>query len=229
MIHDGRDYRELLDLARSGKIAATRPKAGSPEHHTLITEYGGKKYVVKKAMRQYHHFDSRLKYRLFGSPFFSTMKKVEKAIENGCDRIQRIYLLEETAERDRKKNAICVNAWIVLDYLPGDMLLGHKDAGELIKKIPGAIEEIHGYKLVQLDCNLGNFIVSEGRIKIIDIFFTSNPFFGPACRAVRKLKKAYNLDIPVNGVANRIVFAFAGAVYSGIDAWRSLFRKERRR
>jgi serine/threonine protein kinase len=224
MIHDGHDYRELLDLVRSGKIETTKPEAGTKENLAVIVKYKGKKYLVKKASKPFIKFDARLKYRVFGSPFLSVMKKVECAIADGCDLLQRICLIEEMVEREGK--GVRVAIWIVLEYLEGEMLLGHKEIQKYTQKIPEAIREIHRYKLTHRDCNLGNFIISDGKVKIIDIHFYSDLFFRQMFWTICKVKKMYDLDIPIDGVMNNILFSASKMIQSIGESFQLFFRKE---
>lgn len=154
------------------------------------------------------------------------MRKVECAFADGCTRVQRIFLVDETLERDEETKTLRILMWIVLEFIPGETLLDHPDMEKYIAKIPDALREIHRYKLTQRDCNLDNFIVAGEEIKIIDIHFFSDFFFRQMYLTVCKLKQFYDLDVPVDGVLNRLLFWTSDAVYRALKFFGLSSRKE---
>jgi hypothetical protein len=214
MIQDGTDYRELLELVRSGKIETTKPTRGTPSNLARIVEFTGRgKFLVKRGAKSFKKLDARLKYRLFGSPFLSVMRKVERAAAAGCDRVQRIFLIDETVTRDPATKKLRIEMWIVLEFIPGEALLDHPEAEKYVPLIPEALREAHRYKLTQRDCNPDNFIVSDGRVKIIDIHFFSDFFFRQMYLTACKVKQWYGLDVPVDGVANKALFRLCATAH----------------
>ncbi len=203
ILDDGYDYAALLDAYRRGVIVGTTPPSGSRKSTSARLEQDGRLFFVKADVRAYRGWCNRLGLRLFGTPYLSTMRRVTRAVDAGFDRIQRMYLVEETIARDPATGVLTVTAWLVLEYIPGEYLA---DRMELIPQVPAVLRELHAHGLAQSDPHTHNFVVSEGRLKVIDLLFFNQPLIFVWPRDVIKVEDRWGIPFPLDGFFDRLVY-----------------------
>lgn len=202
ILDDGYDYAGLLGAFRAGEIVGTPLSGGTPERRATRIEHDGRLFVLKTDTRHYRHWDARLKLRLYGPPFLPVMRKVVKAVDGGFDRIQRMYLIEQTVTRDPRSGDVAVTVWLLLEFLPGEPLTKRR---ECLQQAPELFRELFRHRLAQSDPSFNNFIVADGALKVIDLHFFSNPFLFVWPRGVLKVEEYWGMEFPLDSRFDRAV------------------------
>lgn len=228
ILDDGYDYPGVLDAYRKGEIVGTPLSGGMAKRQATRLDHDGRQFLLKTDTREYRHWDSRLKLRLYGLPFLPTMRKVVKAIDAGFDRIQQMYMIEQTVVRNPQTGAVAVTAWLLIEYLPGELLQESSEFSTYLPQIPALLNELHTYKLVQSDPNGRNFVLAGGVLKVIDLHFFSNPFITVWPRGVMKVVDGWGIAFPLDSFFDRMVYRVARGKVRLLKFIHGLSKKKKR-
>lgn len=173
----------------------------NPKRMVFRVEMGERRFILKRARMGTVGF-KRLLPGIMGLTYFTRiMRKVNRAVLNGCDATQDYLLVAE-----KGLSAFRQEAWLLLGYVEGESLGGlplepHR------RELARTVEELIGFDLTMDDLTLHNFLVDGGgRVRGIDI--SCRPFTRlHAVKMVMKLNAQYGLNLPVRGLANNLVRA----------------------
>ena len=153
-------------------------------------------------------------WKLIRGPFYSRlMKRVDRAVRNGCDVVQTIHLVAE-----RRTLHYCHEAYVLMEYAEGETLMSVTGGFEIQykmneaerepydRRVLEAMTKLHRHDLASCDVNPKNFTLNGSRTTIIDLSCRGNSFIDQVKDAVR-LKKTYNIDFPLKGWTRNSLYA----------------------
>ncbi len=114
-----------------------------------------------------------------------------------------MYLVEETIVRDPATGVLTVTAWLLLEFIPGEYLTTRT---EFVPQIPAVLRELHAHGLAQSDPHSQNFVVSDGKLKVLDLLFFKQPFIFVWPRDVIKVEDWMGIPFPLDGFFERLVY-----------------------
>jgi hypothetical protein len=196
---DGRDYWDVLQRFLKGEIKAERHPHTIADHRVYFLEDGGRRYVLKHDWEVDRRFEVRLWRRIRG-PFYSQlMRRVNLAVDAGCDVIQEIYLV---AEREGRR--AYPETYALIQYIPGESLAMQDSIVKYHPEIVKTVQTLHRHRLAFLDVHSRNIIVAGDGLKIIDVSTRGTFLLGRAKDAVR-LGRRYGIDFPSRGAVEKFM------------------------
>lgn len=216
-LDDGRDYPDLARRFARGGIPSKRID-NNPEHHRRevhLVELDGRKYVIKKDLRPGKEWSQRLWQMLIGPRDSSVMKRVNRAVDAGCDVIPRTFLV---AEKVRWR--LVVESVQIIEFIEGRPPDFTLDPPEIKRDIAAAMTKLYSYRLAHTDIRRANFLVIGNGVKIIDLTFRGTYFMG-RMKGIVRLKARFKVDIPLEGWCDRTLFA----VVEGKEGWNRFWRR----
>lgn len=194
-------------VRRDGQDIVLVPMAyGNPKRMVFRMEWAGRRYVLKRARMGTIGLD-RLAPGVIGLSYFTRiMRKVDRAVRNGCGATQDYFLVAE-----RRTAAFRNEVWALLEYVEGESL-GDQPEGAYRPELRRTVEELLRHGLTMDDLTLHNFLVGDGAVRAIDV--SCRPFTRlQAVKMTMKMNARYGLDLAVGGLWNRAIRALLMARY----------------
>lgn len=197
MLGDGTDYWSV--------VQQFLPTLDTSEHRTdhrqvAIADVGGRRYVFKRDATPVTYWECKLSRLWYGPVYSKVMRETHRALAEGCDIIQRVYLVAERMEKGLAKES-----FILLEFIPGHSL-HEEDVFSLQDQLRDTMTKLHRYRVASMDPNPGNFITNNGSLSVIDLSFRDGFPMGRAKDYVY-LKDVYEVDLPDAGLLNRFLIA----------------------
>lgn len=222
-LEDGRDYWGLVRDFLSGRNVGERlATSGVHKRSVHLVEYGGRKYVVKVDNWPGNVWMWHWAQAVAGSYDERNMRKINRAVDEGCSVIPRMCLVALTLRWRFIRQAI-----LVIEYVEGERVPEPSDSGaEIQDQIRDAILELHRHKLTQTDISPDNFLRTDAGIRIIDLTFR-NFFFIDRLKTNFRLEQRFQVVMPKKGIIDRIGFAVLGFKFNWNKFWRRFRLKPR--
>ncbi|MCC8180037.1 MAG: hypothetical protein LIP23_03885 [Planctomycetes bacterium] len=222
---DGRDYWSLVRQFQNNQLHAIKLPTNRriPERSAYLVEAWGKKFVFKREAAPIRKFETAMSALIHG-PFYSRlMLDVDRALRQGCDFIQNIYLVAE-----KINGRVAQETFIILEYLEGKTLKAVPDEKVFYPEVGKTLDRLHAYRLALVDTNTGNIIYSDGRLKIIDLSNKSWYRIGRA-KDVARFKYVFGIVLDPGGMLDRLLVALFSLHYRALVAMRRFKRNRLKR
>lgn len=157
-----------------------------------LIEVNNTKYIVKWSIQRLQQLHEKVKYFLKGSYYPNLQQRIKKAKQNGCDTVGDIYVVAEN------KQKTFIETYLLSEYVEGVQLYQFGDDYVHYKDmIKETISQLHQFGLASCDLNHFNILISNNKIKLIDL--SDNGIFAVAkAKDARQLKRFYNIDLNKN-------------------------------
>lgn len=216
---DGFDYWGLIEQFRMGFLPVRELKNRHPDvRRVFVVEADGRKLLLKWEMAREKSIE-KLAWQFFTAPFYSRlMRKVNKAVNAGCDVMQDMYLVAE-----RVSGRICREAFAITDYIEGRHITTPEEERRHGQAIIDAMRTLHAHGLAVCDIHHSNMLVTDDGVKFIDLTCRGTTLLSQA-KDVARLKARLNLHLDVSGVANKLAVLFEYALEQFRETNRRLKR-----
>ncbi|MCD8139877.1 MAG: hypothetical protein LUE17_08890 [Planctomycetaceae bacterium] len=203
---DGYDYLGLYRRILRGEAATTTLLYDDAEHYVHRVEADGRSFVFKRFGEMDGKIDTRV-WRYAAGPFYShLMRMVNRAVANGCDVVQDIYLVAE-----KMRGRLSHDNYILFEFIPGTSMDRLADFDAHHDAVAEAFTELHRHGLALGHCKPGNLVLSEdGRVKIIDLSARGTQWMGRGKDAV-KAKRLWNIHLPRTRLVDALARLYAAA------------------
>ncbi len=201
MLDDGTDYWSVAQRLLPTLDASEQRTS---HRHMAIADVDGRRYVFKRDATPVTYWECKLSRLWYGPVYSKIMRETHRALAEGCDIIQPVYLVAERMENGLAKESITL-----LGYIPGESLYVENPFA-LQDRIRDAISRLHQHRIASVDPNPGNFILNEQGLHVIDLSFRDGFAMGRAKDHVY-LKDVYEIDMPDAGLLNRFLIAVVRA------------------
>lgn len=185
---------------------------GNPGRLVFRAESGGKSYVLKWTNRKTLGL-----YRLLpGIPgvtyYTRLLRKVSRAVANGCDVTQNYYLVAE-----RPRSLFRMDVLILMEYVEGQSMGRQEDFAPFRERLEKTVAGLVRHGLTLDDLSPFNFLLAGDAIKAIDLSCRP-PTRLNAVKMIMKMNVRYGLRLPIEGLANKAVRALLGMRYA-VRGW----------
>lgn len=216
---DGRDYAAMWSAFRRGELPVLQTFKKNAKREVYLVESDGKKYVLKIVYVVSKHPETRLWY-FFVGPFHSrNMRRVSRALANGCTRLADIYFVAE-----KEGSRLCSESVIIMEYFEGPQLADIGGANAHKEAVREGMMEIHAHNLAFNDCNGANMIMTAQGLRFIDMDFDSLPCIGMASDIMR-MKKDHGIVVPPRNFTVLLAMLYYKAKRKVRNSVRSLRKK----
>lgn len=222
---DGHDYLTLWNDFRAGRLKSAAILKQDAKRDVHLVEAHGRRFIIKADRQTPKLFKSRLRQILGGPPHSRIMRRVNRAVRQGCTVTPDIYLVAEKMEK-----GICREAWNIQEYLPDPPLweftrnekdaYGYDLSPEQKAAVAKAITELHAHRLALADLNPFNILVSPGGYKVIDLSWAGSFRIGQALD-ILMLRHKMKIRLPLRGVSERLAVGYLSLKYKVQDLFRS--------
>jgi len=208
--NDGYDYPALLNDFRLGRQPADRLSTGSPVREVYRVALADRRLVIKRDIE----FDSRLEKRLWdrlgGTQYSRLIKFTNRAVNQGCQLIQDVYLVAEKIVEGH-----CREAWLIAEYVEGEAFIQEFIDGRPTKviehqnRLPEIVQTmgaLHNWGLASNDFHIGNFVLTpQGQLRIIDLEMDGPMLF---CQAndILTMVHFYKMKPPIRSLRLRLIY-----------------------
>ncbi len=206
---DGVDYPAIWLAFKNGRLSGLeRLHTNCPDRRVFRLETEKGPLVLKKDWEQDPRLEKKI-WRFLGGPWYSRLIRLtNRAINNGCDIVQDVYLAAE-----KMKGRFAVESWLIAEYVEGAVASSSPDYEEHFPEMGRAMGKLHDYGLASNDAHGANFIITENNaIKIIDLSLTS-PILICQANDILKVKRSYGADVPVRGFWRNLASALVAFKY----------------
>lgn len=222
---DDDTYWDMFLRFRRGELKGKLLTNVLKERDVHLVEDGGRRYVIKVDRGGWgfgrESRPERIFLKFFWGPFYSRlMRRVTRALANGCDAMQTIRLVAE-----RRTLQYCHEAVIILDYVEGKTLHELGDPAPYLERTREAMLSLHANRLALCGVSLYNFVVTEaGKVKAIDL--ECRGFFRvDRIKDVIRVKRLLGIDLPVEGWLDRFLYRF----FTEFQASRRRYQERKRK
>lgn len=217
---DGTDYTAIWNDFRKGRLSLAKTFKNEPHREVYLYEHGSRKFILKIDRYVSRHLEVRL-WNMLRGPFHSRqMKAIARAVQAGSHVTPEYFF---TAER--MEGGLCRLTYIIQEYFAGENLEQTKGFTNYQAAIKKSMLELHSHNLVLSDVAPVNFVVMGDEIKPIDLTWNGFVCIGKAQDIVR-LKNHYGVELPVNGLVQRLTLVYIRAKHSLRDFLQRLGGKK---
>lgn len=204
---DGFDYWSLIEQFRMGFLPVRELRNRQPRlRRVFVVEADGRKFLLKWEMAREKNVE-KLIWHFLTAPFYSRlMRKVNKAVNAGCDVMQDMYLVAE-----RVSGRVCHEAFAITEYIEGRHISTPEEEARHGQAIIDAIRVLHAHGLAVCDIDHSNMLLTDDGVRFIDLTFRGTTFLSQA-KDVARLRARLNLRLDVVGVANKLAVLFEYAL-----------------
>ena len=217
-VDDGRDYLDIWLRFRRGEIPCEYERVvNTRSAHILNVD--GARMVLKTSSRVEKHWENKLSRLIHGPAFSRIMEQSNRAIEEGCACLQKVYMVAERMERRLARESV-----MLVEYKEGVPLSSRPDwATGYAAQITKTVKELHARKIALIDPNAGNFILdAEGNLSVIDLSFRDSFRMGRAKDALY-LKRRYGIELETPALMDRFMIALVAG-----NRWLRAFSRKLR-
>jgi heptose II phosphotransferase len=222
---DGHDYLALWNDFRQGRFAGASTLKQDRKREVRLVEAMGRQFIIKVDRQVPKRFKSRWRQILGGPMHSGIMRRVNRAVRQGCTVTPDIYLVAERMEK-----RVCREACIIQEYLPDPPLwefsrnaadsYGFDLTPQQKDEVGKAMRALHEHRLALADLNPYNILVSGQGYKIIDLSWAGSFRIGQALD-VLNLRHKMKIRLPVRGFALRLALCYLSLKYKIEDLFRS--------
>lgn len=158
------DFVQVIDDYIQGKITSKSLNSGNIERSVARITVNDKNYIIKCEKERDSRLEKRIMRVILGPYFSRLFYRLVRAQNQGCQITNDIYFV---AEKMRFREAL--ETWIIAEYVEGTVLSEINDITPYHTEISKLIKELHSYGLASNDIHAGNFVLTDGGLKIIDL------------------------------------------------------------
>lgn len=220
ILDDGTDYIGLVRKFNHGQVAAKRlNNPGKHRRMVHLVEVDGRKYVIKIDPRPGNEWTHRMWQVLVGARDSSLMRRINRAVDEGCDVAPRTFFVAE-----RIRGRLVTETVVIHEYIEGRPVDLINDPPAVRREIVAAMEKLYSYRIAHTDISPNNFLVTDSGVKIIDLTFRCTFLMGRIKGMVR-LKRRFKVNVPPRTPLDRPLMA----CIEGKETWNRFWRAFGRR
>ena len=197
---DGPDYQRLLDEFRAGTLEATSLGGGHPDRAVYKVQWDGRPYVLKWDREKDPRPEKRWLEFWTGTAFSRLIRLTANSRRRGGSTAQDVYLVAERLDGRHFQEG-----YLIAEYVEGASL-NHERLAEAAPLMAEAVGRLHGEGLASSDLHPGNFIVTPGGIRIIDLSLKS-PLIICQANDILRMEQAYGVRVSAGGLGLGLVLA----------------------
>ncbi|UQZ87974.1 lipopolysaccharide core biosynthesis protein [Deltaproteobacteria bacterium Smac51] len=206
---DGTDYPAIWCDFKDGKLdSIVQLHTNCPDRSVFRMETEKGPLVLKHDWERDSRLEKRILRFLTGPWYSRLIRLTNRAVNRGCDIVQDVYLVAEKME-----GRFCVDSWLIAEFVEGTVAPASPKYSSLSHELAAVVGRLHDCGLASNDAHGGNFVITDnGEVKIIDLSLTS-PLIICQANDILKIKRAYNIDVPVHGFWRRLAAALVTLKY----------------
>ncbi|OAT51474.1 lipopolysaccharide core heptose(II) kinase RfaY [Providencia heimbachae] len=158
------DYWQVIDDYIHGNIVGKDLGSGNIERSVARINIDGRNFIIKCEKERDKRFEKRI-MRMISGPYFSRLlSRLTQAQNQGCTITNDIYFVAE-----KMKWGESVETWVIAEYVEGTVLSEIEDITPYYAEIKSVVNQLHEYGLSSNDIHVGNFVLTDEGVKVIDL------------------------------------------------------------
>ncbi len=161
-------FIDILDDFLNYRLKTVKVFRSIPDTKVSLVEKGGKHYVVKVFTPKEKRNERFLKSFFRGDYYLTLLKQTAMLRERGVTFPNDFHLLAETKIFNFASRFI-----MIIEYIPGvemDILASRGELSDEIKaEVLQSVKILHQHKVIFDDAHKQNFMLSNGRVRVIDL------------------------------------------------------------
>ncbi len=214
---DGYDYLGLYRRLRDGTEPVKVLLYDDAEHYVHLVERDDRAFVFKRFGELDGKIDTKI-WRFLAGPFYSgLMRAVNRAVSEGCESVQDVYLVAE-----KMSGRLAYDNYILVEFVQGATMETLPDIGPYRKAIAAAFADMHGHGLSLGNVKTGNLVLTEsGTVRIIDLSNRGTQLIGRAKDSI-KVKRLWGIDLPACGLLDGLARLIVSSQFAITKARRKI-------
>ena len=193
------DYWQVIDDYVQGRVVGKNLSSGNIERSVACINIDGRNFIIKCEKERDKRLEKRL-MRIISGPYYSRLLyRLVKAQSQGCVATNDIYFV---AEKIKFRESL--ETWIIAEFVEGTVLTEIQDITPYYLEIKTIINQLHVHGLSSNDIHSGNFVLTDGGLKVIDLSDYGNLAI---CKAndLIALKRFYGLEPERKNLIYRLI------------------------
>lgn len=214
---DQPDCRQILTAFRAGELTG-KPMGygGHPDRKVYQVFWNGRPFVLKWDREKDRRPEKRWLEFWTGTAFSRLIRLTCRSRLNGGRTAQDVYLVAERLEGRHFQEG-----YLIAEFVEGGFL-DRERAAEAAPSMAEAVARLHEEGLASSDLHLGNFIVVQDGLRIIDLSLKS-PLIVCQANDILRMRRDYGVRLEVRGAGLKCLVAgleLIGTIKTVLRKWR---------